>query len=265
MPTLRGITVQVITEPEEPLQEWGVQQFPKSNTVSCYIKSSAGVRFEIALRPEIPYHSGFYKDFEHQARPGRSGHRRSSDRYYISIPPVNGSPRERTARVPDFHLIASLYLDGRSKPERRAIIYLDPNANEFRQPDGRAHLKTRWVEALDGSLREHSWYFSEVKMETLFDQLFLDKSTNNPSDQMSSADDDDGELAAALNAMGMNVERDNAREENLRVGQIVVEVQRIVLGARWENRRFKPKHREGQDEDVEMGSAGVDKVSHTVT
>lgn len=102
-------------------------------------------------------------------------------------------------------------------------------------------------------------------METLFDRLFLDKSTRNTSDEMNSINDNDGQLAAALNAMGINADRDNAREENLRVGQIVVEVRRVVLGSRWENRRFKAKHREGQDEDIEMGSSGADEVSHTVT
>lgn len=264
MPTFRGITVEVVVDPGRPLQEWGVQHFPRANTISCYIESTAGLRFEISLRPEIPFHSKHYRDFDLLTRPGpscsgkKANHRPGSEGYNHRLPP------KPVVSAPDFHFIASLYLDGRSKPECRAILYTNPDEPEFRHPDGHAFLKTRWVQGRDGLLREHSWYFSNVGVETLFDQLVLDKGIGTPRHRLRPSEQD--ELVSALDAVGLDPECDKTKEENLRVGQIVVEVRRVVLGTRWESRHFKPKHREGDEEDVVMAGAGAgaDKISHTV-
>ena len=159
---------------------------------------------------------------------------------------------------PPFHLLASLYLDGRTKPERKVVIYLDPDDEDFSRPHGIVNLKTRWVRGTDGSLKEHGWVFRDVGIETVFDRMLIagafDKS------KMNKQDEDD--IVDAMNSAYLAEHGDPVNEEASKVGQIIVKVERVKLGEKWSDPDFRPKHREGEGEDVDMDGATRD-ITHT--
>ncbi len=74
---------------------------------------------------------------------------------------------------PPFHLLATLYLDGRENAERKVIVYLDPEDEEFFWPDGRVFFKSRWVETQTGGLVERGWVFKDVGIETAFEKMLI--------------------------------------------------------------------------------------------
>ena len=161
--------------------------------------------------------------------------------------------------APPFDLLASLYLDGRHKPERRVIVYLDPAHDDFPWPDGKVRFKARWVRGEDGSVEEHAWVFKDVGIETVFDKLMIAESHNHAP---SANQVDEDAMIAAINATGIGCEGDIKNEEKSSVGQIVVVVERIVLGAKWKEENYCPKHRNVQDDDIKMEDLGTG-ITHT--
>lgn len=56
MPQLRGVTVHVVDEDGNDLQEWGVRTLGSSRTaVSAFIQSTTDMPFRVSVRPQIPY------------------------------------------------------------------------------------------------------------------------------------------------------------------------------------------------------------------
>lgn len=189
---------------------------------------------------------------------GRRSRRESSGiPLSLSSPP---RPRDfdRTP-PPPFHFLASIYLDGRRKAERKIIVYLDPDDEDFNRPDGKVQFKTRWVEGRDGKLREHGWMFKDVGIETVFDKMLL-SGDRRTSRKVSIRDEDS--IIAAMNATDLGAEGDVEREEKTKLGQIVITFERVKLGEKWVDDRYQAKHKEGEADDVDMGGASSG-ITHT--
>lgn len=155
--------------------------------------------------------------------------------------------------APPFSLLATLYVDGRKKPERKIIVWLDPASDDFNQPDGLVQFKSRLVQGRDGALEEKAWVFKEVGIETVFNKIAL-----RDSDRSAKPED---LIVDAMNASDLNHERFEGIEDRGKVGQIVVELERITVGKPFYQKRWRPRHREGDDEDVSMGGIDYD-VAH---
>lgn len=157
--------------------------------------------------------------------------------------------------APPFSFLATLYLDGRKKPERRIIVYLDPNDADFTHPSGEVKFRCRCVQAQDGSLKEQAWVFKDVGIETVFKKIAL-------CDRTDDLQDSEDVLVNALNNSKLGGERVEATEERGTVGQIVVELERVWLGKKYNERDYRAKHYEGDKDDVDMDGASQD-VAHT--
>lgn len=174
--------------------------------------------------------------------------------------PIKEQPSHRYAANPPFDLLASLYLDGRQKPERRAIVYLDPKYHDFPQPDGKIRFRARWTQGENGTLVEHAWVFKDVRIENVFDKLSISKSRNRVN-KANHLDDDDA-MIAAMNATELGVENNIKNDEKCSIGQIVIVVQRIIVGVKWSNENYRPEHRGGEADDVNMDDLS-DEITHT--
>ena len=108
--------------------------------------------------------------------------------------------------------VAALYLDGRMQPERKVIIYTDPNDHNYSRPDGKVLLKHRMVQLKDGRISEHGWAFKEKAIESVFDKLNLNGHQDN---------NDEAALVKALLSQLSAVDKDQG---NNRVGQISIEI-----------------------------------------
>lgn len=161
------------------------------------------------------------------------------------------------SQVP-FHLIASLFLDGRQKAERKIVVYLDPMDEDFAYPDGKVAFKSRWVQGNDGKLNEHSWVFKDVGIDTAFDKMLISGHEHFAEIQ---EEEDEMDMVASMEASGLGAEK-NLEEDNSNVGQILVVIERVILGRKWKENHYRPKHKDGDGEDVDM--AGVkNEITHT--
>lgn len=292
MPSIRDVAVHVTDADGRELSEWGVQTFRRNNTVSCYIESKTGMPFRVSLQPKIPYiaydkPSGHGYNTRHRGEdePGRfqvpdewvdkveSGDEGTSSRVGASFsekwkkqkhkagPPVRCTPIEvdhNEIPPPNFHLIAALYLDGRTKPERRVILYLNPKDPDFAKPSGLVTFKYRQVEGRDGQLRNFAWHFAEVGIETLFDRMVLEGNHDTSTAVAAKAEDD---LVTAMNSTAIDPELADAPSPKAWAGRIVVKLMRVKLGQVWQDEDFHARHREGDREDVDMRDSA--ELSHT--
>jgi hypothetical protein len=167
-----------------------------------------------------------FADYKRSLTPPRA--KPTSNRHASSA----SRPRDRVMSAsnqhppPPFHLLAILYLDGRKKAERKAIIYLDPDDEDFVKPNGEVILKYRWVQLENGTMKEQAWVFKDVGIETLFDQMLIkgDVDTSTPVHVR-----DENALIDAMNATAMEA-KDTEKEEKTEIGKIVVELHRVKLG-----------------------------------
>ena len=103
-------------------------------------------------------------------------------------------------------------------------------------------------------MTEHAWVFKEKTLETVFDKLMIAET------QAKREDPNEDALIKAMESLGSYDQE--KMEKASKVGQIVVELQRIVLGDKRLEANYRPHHREGQDEDVDMEGAPRD-ICHT--
>ena len=152
-----------------------------------------------------------------------------------------------------------MYLDGRDKPERRVIVYLDPYDEDYNKPNGEVSIKTRWAQGKDGTLKEQAWVFKDVGIETMFDKLIIagDIDIATPIPKRS-----EDALVEAMNIAYLSGDADMIREEKSKVGQIVVVIERVKLGEKWRDHHFRAKHEESEYHDVDMQGVGKD-ITHT--
>ncbi len=154
--------------------------------------------------------------------------------------------------VPPYGFIAALYLDGRVQPERKAIIYTDPDDSDFHRPDGKVFIRSRMVQLKDGRIVEHAWAFKEKAIECVFDKLNLKDPQN---------DSDESALVNALLSSQLNA-TDEDQDKN-RIGQILVEIRRVKLGPSYTDRKYETRFKEGQDDDVDMNELQGDITHRT--
>ena len=131
---------------------------------------------------------------------------------------------------------------------------MDPTNKDFTPPNGKVALKHRWVQSADGGMTEHAWVFKEKAIETAFDRLMIAGTQANVEDQ------DDDDLIKAMESSGLDDQGKTEKES--KVGQIVVELHRILLGEKRIEANYRPRHQEGQEEDVDMAGAPRD-VTHS--
>lgn len=111
----------------------------------------------------------------------------------------------------------------------------------------------------DGSMKEHSWVFRDVGIETVFDKMMISGGENYTEILK---ENDENVLEAAMRATGLGGERNDEEDKN-NIGQILVVFERVVLGEKWQDNHYRSKHQEGDEaEDVDM--AGVKSgITHT--
>ncbi|KAL8781400.1 MAG: hypothetical protein Q9203_001490 [Teloschistes exilis] len=283
MPKIRNITVHVTDGDGNALHEWGEQNL-RGNKVSAYIESKAGMPFKVSIQPDLPYD---HHTLPLQKRGSESGEWEDIDDTQVKMEEVEedtnrswtphikqrSSPQDHHKHhrsfssgfvkhdkshhvsPPPFSFLATLYLDGRKKPERRSVVYLDSQHEDFSQPDGRIQFKSRLVQLHDGRLEEKAWVFKELGIETVFNKIALRDSSKDvmePEDQL-------------VDAMGKSLIGDKeleVAEGRRKVGQIVVELHRITLGRPYYEPRYRASHRDGENEDVDMEGLTTD-AAHT--
>ena len=190
---------------------------------------------------------------------GYPGNAKRTDLYNISQSFSSPARSHTNNFPPPFHLMASLFLDGRKKPERRAIVYLNPALEDFSGPDGMVGFKSRLVKCQDGRLSEHSWVFKEVGIETLFDKMLIRGGQNDIEDVNGHFEDD---LIDAMNTAKLGAEGNLNQDEKSKVGQITVLFYRVTLGEKWLEPKYSSKHKEGDKDDVDMDGT-KNEITHT--
>lgn len=104
-------------------------------------------------------------------------------------------------------------------------------------------------------MTEHAWQFKEKAIETVFDRLMIAGSQANAEAQ------DDDALIKAMESSGFDAQ--GKTEKKSKVGQIVVELQRIRLGKKRTEANYRSHHQEGKDEDIDMEGVGRDITHET--
>lgn len=115
-------------------------------------------------------------------------------------------------------------------------------------------FKHRWVQATDGSMTEHAWVFKEKAIETVFDRLMINSS------QARSEGRDENNIIEAMRSSGFGIEEEFKMKQG-GVGQIIVDIFRVILGEKSYDNHYRSKHQEGQDEDINMDDTKAD-VTH---
>ena len=248
----------------QSLPEWGVQHInlkQQSRRVSAHIQSTTDAIFQISLQPRIPWCD---QDHPYSDDPDNWPRARWRERFLanrrakttggnIFLLSRSLSIESYTrAVVPPYAFLAALYLDGRMQPERKAIIYTDPNDSDFHRPDGKVLIRHRMVQSKDGRIIEHAWAFKEKAIEFVFDKLNL-KSPQNDSDEAT--------LVNALLSSQLNA-ADEDQDKN-RVGQILVEIRRVKVYPSYIDRKYETRFKEGQDDDVDMNELQGDITHRT--
>lgn len=130
---------------------------------------------------------------------------------------------------------------------------MDPTDKDFSSPDGKVAFKHRWVQSADGRITEHAWVFKEKAIETVFDKMMI------AGTEASVGVRDDDALIKAMESSVLDTQRKTETES--KVGQIVVELRRVALGEKRTEVNFRPRHQEGQEEDIDMEGAPQD-ITH---
>ena len=93
-------------------------------------------------------------------------------------------------------------------------------------------------------MNEHAWVFKEKAIETVFDKLMIAGSQGNIEGQ------DTDVLIKAMESSGFDAQEKTEKES--KVGQIVVKLQRVILGEQRTASDYRSHHQEGQNEDIDM-------------
>ncbi|KAL8901016.1 MAG: hypothetical protein Q9207_005409 [Kuettlingeria erythrocarpa] len=239
------------------------KQGPK-NPDEIYIKEEEGAENEGMGQISIHPHSKpqYRKVNPHTSRRWRSSG--DQNRFFNRQRDSDGHPassaqfrrRRSYDTAPPFHLLASLYLDGRAVAERRSVIYLDPSEEDFSHPDGKVTFNHRRVQGRNGGLKEQAWIFKDVGIETVFRRVAL-------SDHDEHLQDPDDLLVDAMRSSKLVDRSLDAIQEQGKVGQILVVLQRVRLGRKYVEDDYHAKLREGDEGDTEMDEMGPDVAHRT--
>ena len=165
---------------------------------------------------------------------------------------------------PPFDLTASVYIDGRSKPECRQVIYLDPSHPKY-DPAGFV-FKGRWVAPPGDSGNKtrrgipdavphigiRDWVFTDVGIDVLMSRMGMIEPNGTLEIDPTMSD-----LTSSLKS-SVNV----STAERPKPGQIEVRVRRILAGEPRSDQALKPYHYAGDEEVADANSIG-DDCTHT--
>lgn len=262
MPSLRGVTVHVTNYRGEELAEWGVQRLRqktgKGEKVSAHIQATTGAQFQVSIQPTIPFidgdhcYSGSISESEDRSTSQQQLNKHRKGALSLSSPI---RPSRDYNQVPDYAFLASLFIDGRTIPEHRLMVYLDESDRDFAHPWGKVSFKHRRVQERDGTTSEHAWVFKEKAIETRFDRLILSANPNNDEEVS-----EENTIVKAMEHSGVGSE-DHPSAGKHKVGQIVVELRRVIVGVKRLDRNYRPKHQAGRDDDIEMAEVEPD-ITH---
>ena len=272
MPQLRNIIVNVTDEKGNSLEEWGCQVLQSQSKVSAYIKSTTDMPFRVSVQPLIPYiapdvaatKNSSSRHTRSSSSDDHSRRRSESDWTYkhkglVSSSPLRARNHQEWPSPPDFDFLASLYIDGRKKPERRTIVYLDPRNPDFEVPHGKVRFKSRYVQDRNGGMKAHAWVFKDVGIEASFGKLLVSKHEQEDRDLEEPVED---ALVKGLNSTILDAEAGSYTQATAKVGQIIVTLQRVKLGKKSLDLDYRPKHREGEEDDFDMDDIERD-ITHT--
>ncbi|CAK4030259.1 Hypothetical predicted protein [Lecanosticta acicola] len=179
MPSYRNVCVSIHDVAGEKLEEFGFRKYERHHEASCYIESVAGRRFQIVIcLDKMPFRAVEEPDY-------------------------------------DWHLLATLRLDGRLTPETQALVFLD-KSHPYYPSDGCFVMGEKKVCGSDNIVRTHRWIFRDVGIETLLEDVELNKAEISEEE----------ELENALQGMGADLEE---KEETGCVGRIEVTLERVHL------------------------------------
>ena len=136
------------------------------------------------------------------------------------------------------------------------IVYLDPNDDDFTPPYGEIQFRYRTLQTRDGRLKEQSWVFKDIGIEAVFNRIAL-------RDRTDLLEDPEDMLANAMDTSNLGDERTEIIEERRKVGQIVVELERVQLGKKYTDRNYRARHQEGEKDDVDMDDVDCDMAHKT--
>lgn len=143
--------------------------------------------------------------------------------------------------TPPFHFSVRVYFDGRTKCETRFVVFLDENHSGYRKGGSGATLVDhRPVPGTDGKLYRYNWMFREAGIGHLLANLSMEDFSSK---------DESEDLAVVLEGAQLDQE-----EEKPDFGTIRVTLTRITTH-KSQLKSYKPEHREGEDDDVEMTDA----------
>ena len=96
------------------------------------------------------------------------------------------------------------------------------------------------VQLIDGRVIEHGWAFKENAIELVFDKL-------NLKDHQ-----DDSDEATLVNALlSSQLSTADKDQDKKKVGQILVEIEKVKLYPSYTGSKFRTRFKEGQDNDVD--------------
>jgi hypothetical protein len=224
MPTFKGFTVHVTNDQGERLEEYnilchGSRTRTKHSTCTCYIESKAGQAFRIAIDPFGIVSKGYSPP--PSTIPGH-------DHYDGLAVSAEGQPREpiptpsgtEEGQVPEtfdegpdaIHYLATLYMDGRPKPDNSVIIYTD-SAHPYYEKITVMRRHWDW-DPVDEQLKDCTWAFKDVGIEHIMAQLTVDTDEGD-------VDDDIAEILQKL------VLDDENSEEMSKIGCIEVTLEQV--------------------------------------
>lgn len=126
-------------------------------------------------------------------------------------------------------------------------------------PEGKAKFRNRWIQARDGTVTENSWVFKDRGIETVFKKLLINGSRDSIEEAEEASEDS---ITNALSSTKLRVEDPAKPEEKSGPGKIVVVIERITLGEKWNERNYRARHQRGEAEDIDMGDV-KSEITHT--
>ena len=175
-----------------------------------------------------------------------------------------------------FDLTASVYIDGRAKPECRQVIYLDPAHPKY-NPEGFV-FRGRWItppsstggnstSVVSGppptpAVGIRNWVFTDVGIEVMMSRMELAPKSDDAEVPTSEVDRVLDEITSAM--VENLVDPSSPTADSSKPGQITVKIRRIVCGAPRDDQPFKPYHYAGDDEVADARTIGKD-CTHTTS
>lgn len=144
-------------------------------------------------------------------------------------------------------MLASLHLDGKPTPEKRAFVLLNREELYDTHEYGELIIKSRTYEQNDGRLMECGWVFNDVGIESVFRSLDV---------QGSGQDEQDLDLSAAMD--GLTATGLENTETETTAGCIEITIHRVI------RTRTSRSWRADRLDNSRVAINASERLSHTV-